>query len=100
MIFGKPNYSLFHPLITAYGNAADCYLKPVVNMLNIFVRYVCHVLVLTPTNTLLLKTGLLQLNYAFDLQICTMMQSTLTGFDVDHSNLTQFVQFIRMIQKF
>ena len=57
-------------------------------MQKIIKRYVCRVPVLTPTNHLFLKTDLLQLDEVFNLQIFMLMQSTLTGFDVNHKSFT------------
>ena len=60
---------LFYPYIkycgTAWESAADCYLKPIVYMQKIILRYICHV----PINTLFLKIVLLKLNEVFDLQV-------------------------------
>ena len=51
-------YSLFYPhikyCISAWGGAAECYLKQNVSMQRRIVRYVCRV-PLTPTNPLFLK---------------------------------------------
>ena len=85
-------YSLFYPhiqyCITAWGGAAVCYLKQIVSMQKRMVRYVCCVPALTPTNPLFVKTGLLKLNDAFILQVCELMQNSLTGFDVEHKSFT------------
>ena len=63
-------YSLFYPhiqyCISAWGGAAECYLKQIKRI----VRYVCRVPALTPTNPLFVKTGLLNLNDVFKLQVC------------------------------
>ena len=46
-------YSLFYPhiqyRISAWGCAAECYLKQIVSMQKRIVRYVCHVPALIPT---------------------------------------------------
>ena len=52
------------------------------------VRYVCRVPALTPTNPLFEKTGLLKLNDVFKLQVCKLMQNSMTGFDVEHKSFT------------
>ena len=51
-------------------------------------RYVCRVPALTPTNPLFIKTGFLKLNEVLDLQICKLMQNTISGFEVDHKCFT------------
>ena len=85
-------YSLFYPhiqyCISAWGGAADCYLKPIVCMQKRVIRYVCRVPALTTTNPLFLKTGVLKLNDVYKLQICKLMRNTITGFDVDHNRFT------------
>ena len=51
-------------------------------------RYVCRVPDLTPTNQLFVKTGLLKLNDVFKLQVCKLMQNSMTGFYVEHKSFT------------
>ena len=48
------------------------------------VRFVFRVPALTQTNPLFVKTGLLKLNDMFKLQVCKLMQISMTGFDVEH----------------
>ena len=85
-------YSLFYPhiqyCISAWGGAAECYLKQIVSMQKRIVRYVCRVPALTPSNPLFVKTGLLKLNDVFKLQVCKLMQNSMTGFDVEHKSFT------------
>ena len=85
-------YSLFYPhiqyCISAWGGAANCYLKPIVCMQKRVIRYVCRVPALTTTNPLFIKTGVLKLNDVYRLQICKLMRNTITGFDVDHNRFT------------
>ena len=52
------------------------------------VRYVCRVPVLTPTNPLFVKTGLLKLIDVFKLQVCKLMKNNMTGFHVGHKSFT------------
>ena len=74
--------------ISAWGGAAECYLKQIVSMQKRIVRYVCRVPALTTTNPLFVKTGLLKLNDVFKLQVCKLMQNSMTGFDVEHKSFT------------
>ena len=82
--------SLFYPhiqyCISAWDGAAECYLKQIVSMQKRIVRYICRVLALTPTNPLFVKTGLLKLNDVFKLQVCKLMQISMTRFDVEHKS--------------
>ena len=71
--------------ITAWGGAAECYLKQIVSKQK-RMRYVCYEPALTLTNPL--KTGLLKLNDVFNLQVCKLMQNSMTGFDVEHKSFT------------
>ena len=74
--------------ISAWGGAAECYLKQIVSMQKRIVRYVCRVPALISTNPLFVKTGLLKLNDVFKLQVCKLMQNSMTGFDVEHKSFT------------
>ena len=56
--------------------------------------------VLTLTNPLFVKTGLLKLNDVFKLQVCKLMKNSMTGFDVEHKNFTQAILFIQIKQGF
>ena len=64
------------------------YFKKIVSLQKRIVRYVCGVLALTRTNQLFLKTGLLKLNDVFKLQVCILMQNSMTGFDVKNKSFT------------
>ena len=97
-------YSLFYlhilNCISAWGSAAECYLKKIVNMQKIIVRNVCHVPALTPTKQLFVKTGLLKLNDVFKLQVCKLMQNSMTEFDVEHKSFTIAIFLNHTIQGF
>ena len=66
-------YSLFYPhiqyCISAWGGAANCYLKPIVCMQKRVIRYVCCVPALTTTNPLFEKNFVLKINDVYQLQI-------------------------------
>ena len=84
-------YSLFYPIqycISAWGSAADCYLKQIVCMQKRVIRYICGALAKTTTNSLFKKTGVLKLNDVNKLQICKFMCNTITGFDLEHNRFT------------
>ena len=85
-------YSLFYPhiqyCISAWGGAAECYFKQIVSMRKRIVKYVCHVPVLTPINPLFVKTGLMKLNDVFKLEICKLMQKSMTEFDNEIKSFT------------
>ena len=67
---------------TVLGGADKCNLKQTFSKKRIKVRYVCSVAAFTPTNPLVVKTGVLKLNNLFKLQVCKIMQNSMTGFDV------------------
>ena len=74
--------------ISAWGVAAEFYLKQIVSMKKRKVWYVCRVPALAQTNPLFVKAGLLKLNEVFKLQICKLMQNSMTGFNVEHKSFT------------
>ena len=84
MVYYSLFYSNIQYCISAWGGAAEFYLKQIVSMQKRIVRYVCRVPALTLTNPLFVKTGLLKLNDVFKLQVCKLMQNSMTGFVVDH----------------
>ena len=55
---------------------------------------------LTPTNPLFVKTGLLKLNDVFKLQVCKLMQNSMTEFDVEHKSFTIAIFLNHTIQGF
>ena len=64
--------------ISAGGGDAECYLKLIVSVQKIIVRYVFCVPAFIQTNPLFGKTGLLKSNDVFKLQVCKLMQNSMT----------------------
>ena len=81
-------------LYISLGGAADRYLKHIFCEQKRFVIYVCCGPVLTTTNPLAIKIGLLKLNEMFNLHVSKFMLSTLTGLDVVLSvNIFKMIKF-------
>ena len=98
------NYSLFFStyLILYICLWWCCWIifQTIVNMQKRIVRYVCHLPALTPTSPLFVKNGLLKLNYVLKLQVCKLMQNSITGFYVEHKSFTLAISLYSHIKTF